>query len=40
MISILLLEEIIQFQDDPMLVEFTRMEKERQNPPEELQSNQ
>lgn len=27
-----------EFEDDPMLVDFNRMDRERQNPPEELQS--
>ena len=26
------------YQDDPIMVEFSRMDKERQNPPEEMQS--
>lgn len=26
------------YQDDPMMVEFNKMDKDRQNPPEELQS--
>ena len=27
-----------EYEDDPMMVEFSRLDKQRQNPPEELQS--
>ena len=28
-----------EFEDDPMMIEFATLERQRQNPPEELQSN-
>ena len=29
-----------EFEDDPMMIEFSNFDKQRQNPPEELQSKQ